>query len=277
MRPMVFAHRGGAALAPENTMTAFDNGLALGADGIELDVRLSRDGVAVVLHDPTLDRTTDATGPVEDRTAAELAACDAGYRFERDGAFPYRGLGLGVPALRDVLERYRGTALIVELKAADARLARVVVDDIRATAAAGRVTIGSFQKGALDAVRACDPSIRTGADMDEIRGGVDTSPSPGLRRQPAFVAFQVPEVYAGTRIVTPDFVARAHDAGVGVVVWTVDREDDIRRLLGWGVDGLITDRPDIAVPVVRAWIGATAAECPIPDLIPRRTTRPGGR
>jgi glycerophosphoryl diester phosphodiesterase len=74
MRPLIFAHRGGAALAPENTITAFDNGLTLGADGIELDVRLSRDGVAVVLHDPTLDRTTDGTGLVGHRTAVELAA-----------------------------------------------------------------------------------------------------------------------------------------------------------------------------------------------------------
>lgn len=250
---MIFAHRGGAALAPENTLAAFDSGLACGADGIELDVRLSRDGVPVVVHDPTLDRTTDAAGPVEHLSAAELAAVDAGYRFDRQGAFPFRGRGIGVPALKDVLDRYRTTAMIVELKSAEPRLARAVVEDIRATGTLGRVTIGSFQKGALDAVRACDPSVRTGADMDEIRSGLDASlPSAGAGR-PSFDAFQVPEVYAGMRIVTPEFVARAHGAGVGVVVWTVDRDEDILRLLDWGVDGLITDRPDIAVPVVRAW------------------------
>jgi len=254
MRPLVFAHRGGAALAPENTLTAFDTGLALGADGIELDVRLSRDGVAVVMHDPTLDRTTDAMGPVGHRTAADLAACDAGYRFERDGAFPYRGTGIGVPALRDVLHRYRTTSIIVELKSAEPRLAHAVVEDIHATGTLGGVTIGSFQKGALDAVRACGSSVRTGADMDEIRSGLDASPSRSRPRRPAFDAFQVPEVYAGIRIVTPEFVARAHHAGVSVVVWTVNREDDMRRLLEWGVDGLITDRPDLAVPTVKAFV-----------------------
>lgn len=248
MRPVVFAHRGGAGLAPENTLVAFDAGLATGADGIELDVRLSRDGVAVVMHDPTLDRTTDAAGPVDARTAGELAGLDAGCRFERDGAFPFRGRGIGVPSLREVLQRCRETLLIVELKSSDPRLARAVVDDIRAAGAMGRVTVGSFQNGALDAVRALDPSIRTGADTDDVRRGLD-----GLTDRPVFEAFQVPEVFAGLRVVTPEFTARAHDAGVTVVVWTVNHEDDMRRLLDWGVDGLITDWPDIAVRVVRDW------------------------
>ena len=248
MRPVVYAHRGGAGLAPENTLVAFEVGLATGADGIELDVRLSRDGVAVVMHDPTLDRTTDASGAVDARTAGELAGLDAGCRFERGGAFPFRGQGIGVPSLREVLQRYRETPLIVELKSSAPRLAGAVVDDIRTAGAMGRVTVGSFQKGALDAVRALEPSIRTGADTDDVRSGLD-----GLRGRPVFDAFQVPEVFAGLRVVTPEFIARAHDAGVTVVVWTVNHEDDMRRLLDWGVDGLITDWPDIAVPVVRDW------------------------
>jgi glycerophosphoryl diester phosphodiesterase len=245
---MVYAHRGGAALAPENTLVAFDAGLAAGADGIELDVRLSRDGVAVVMHDSTLDRTTDATGPVDGRTAAELAGLDAGCRFERDGAFPFKGRSIGVPSLRDVLDRHRGTALIVELKSADPRLAEVVVGEIHAAGAISRVTVGSFQKGALDAVRALDPGIRTGADTEDVRSGLD-----GVGARRIFHALQVPEVFAGTRVVTPEFIAKAHDAGVTVVVWTVNQMDDMRRLLDWGVDGLITDRPDIAVPLVRDW------------------------
>jgi glycerophosphoryl diester phosphodiesterase len=245
---MVYAHRGGAALAPENTLVAFETGLAAGADGIEMDVRLSADGVAVLMHDPTLDRTTDGSGPVDARTAAELGALDAGHRFERDGAFPFRGLGVGVPPLRGVLDRHRGALLIIELKSSDARLARAVVDDIHAAGAAGRATVSSFQKGALDAVRAIDPSIRTGADTDGVRNGVDS-----LRAKPVFDAFQVPEVYAGMRVVTPEFITRAHEVGVSVIVWTVNQPDDMGRLLDWGVDGLITDRPDIAVPLVRDW------------------------
>src|SRR5437762_5364508 len=96
-RPLVFAHRGGSALAPENTIAAFDNGLALGADGLELDVHLSRDGIVMVHHDRTLDRTTTLRGAIADRTADELRRAD-------------------VPALADVLARYRTTRVIVELK-----------------------------------------------------------------------------------------------------------------------------------------------------------------
>jgi glycerophosphoryl diester phosphodiesterase len=253
MRPVVYAHRGGAGLAPENTLVAFETGLAAGADGVELDVRLSRDGVAVLMHDPTLDRTTDATGPVDVRTAAELAGLDAGYHFALDGAHPFRARGIGVPSLKAVLDLHRAASLIIELKSADPRLARAVVDEIHAAGAAARVTVGSFQKGALDAVRALDPALRTGADMDGVRSRLEGPPGRGVLARPCFDVFQVPEVYAGQRVVTPEFIARAHDAGIAVMVWTVNHEDDMRRLLEWGVDGLITDRPDLAVPVVRAW------------------------
>lgn len=249
MRPLVYAHRGGAALAPENTFAAFDRGLALGADGLELDVQLAGDGIAVVLHDATLDRTTDATGAVSSFTAAELAAVDAGYRFSPDGHFPFRGQGLGVPRLRDVLVRYPRTPLIVELKGSGAELATAVVDEILAAGALDHVTVGSFHQGALDAVRTYEPRLRTGADVDEIRSGL-AADWPSL---PLVHSFQVPEVYAGVRIVTPEFVARARGNGASVIVWTVDREEDVRRLLDWGVDGIITDRPDVVVPAVRRW------------------------
>src|SRR5437762_52379 len=115
-RPLVFAHRGGSALAPENTMAAFDNGLALGADGLELDVHLSRDGRVVVHHDRTLDRTTNLRGVVAGHTADELARADAGSRFQRNGSFPFRGRGIGVPLLADVLARFRDVPIVIELK-----------------------------------------------------------------------------------------------------------------------------------------------------------------
>src|SRR5689334_9422050 len=111
-RPLVFAHRGGSALAPENTIAAFDNGLALGADGLELDVHLSRDAAAVVHHDPTLDRTTTLRGPIAERTVDELGRA-------------------GVPRLADVLARYRDTRLILELKLNRPELAHAVVDLVR--------------------------------------------------------------------------------------------------------------------------------------------------
>src|SRR4029453_7155074 len=115
-RPLVFAHRGGSALAPENTIAAFDNGLALGADGLELDVHLSRDHTVVVHHDRVLDRTTNASGPIADKTAHELAAVNAGFHFSSARDASFRGDSVAVPALTDVLRRYRDIPIIIELK-----------------------------------------------------------------------------------------------------------------------------------------------------------------
>jgi glycerophosphoryl diester phosphodiesterase len=253
MRPIVFAHRGGAALAPENTMPAFERGLALGADGLEFDVHLSKDGVPVIIHDQTVDRTTNGTGAVADLTAAELAALDAGYRFDPDGGFPWRGRGAGVPALRDVLARHTTVPLIIELKTGEPQLAQRVIDMVRAAGLTEHVTIGSFHAGALDAVRGYAPEFRTGADVDQIKGGITATLTGALVGPLPFHAFQLPEIFAGQRIVTPEFVGGARAAGAGFIVWIVNDPADIRRLLDWGVDGIITDRPDVAAPTVRDW------------------------
>src|SRR5581483_11287602 len=149
-RPLVFAHRGGSALAPENTLAAFDRGLAAGADGLELDVRLSRDAIVVVHHDALLNRTTRGSGPVGARTAAELA-------------------GLEVPTLRQVFERYPHTRIIVELKEESADLARAVVEEVQRASAVDRVCLGSFSTRALKTVRSLDRSIATSAGRNEVR------------------------------------------------------------------------------------------------------------
>src|ERR1051326_4789101 len=129
-RRRVFAHRGGSALAPENTLAAFELGLRAGADGFELDVHLSADGVPVVFHDEMLDRTTNATGPVVARTAAELARVDAGWHFRDANDYPFRGQGLGVPTLREVLTRHRGVPIIIEMKIDSAEMGRRVAADV---------------------------------------------------------------------------------------------------------------------------------------------------
>jgi glycerophosphoryl diester phosphodiesterase len=251
----VYAHRGGAALRPENTLAAFDHGLTLGADGLELDVHLSRDGVVVVHHDALLDRTTDRQGPVAALSAAELAEVDAGYRFApAPGVFPYRGQGWGVPTLRQVLSRYP-VALIIELKTADAALARAVVDEIRAARLVDRVAIGSFSGRALREVRRYEPRIATGAAREETRWALYRSWVRWPLRGTAYRELQVPEHSGRTTIVTPRFVAHVHAAGLPVKVWTVDTRGDIDRLLEWGVDAIISDRPDIAVDVVKTRYG----------------------
>ena len=230
-RPLVFAHRGGSALAPENTMAAFANGLSLGADGVELDVHLSKDGAVVVHHDATVDRTTSGTGAVAALSERELARLD-------------------VPALADVLGAFPDARVIVEMKVNAPELASAVVAVVRRTRAFERVCLGAFGQRALNAARALEPAVATSAGREEVRWALYRS----WVRRPSFGAryggFQVPECAGTTRIVSRRFVDMAHRAGLTVQVWTVNEESDARRLLSWGVDALITDRPDIIVPLV---------------------------
>jgi len=252
-RPLVFAHRGGSRLAPENTIAAFDRGLAEGADGLEFDTRLSADGVPVVIHDDTLDRTTGGSGPVSVRTARDLAAVDAGHHFDPDAGFPWRGRGVGVPTLRELLDRYRDCPLIVELKEDGRELADSVLAEIRRVGADDRVCIGSFHWRVLRYVRRVAPRLATSASGLDIRVSMWLSRHGLPLWRPPFDVYQVPEVRHGLTIVTESFIRMARRAGVPVQVWIVDHAEDIRRLLDWGVEGILTDRPDVAVREVRAF------------------------
>jgi len=261
----VFAHRGGSALAPENTLAAFDRGLALGADGLELDVHLSRDGVVVVHHDRMLERTTNLSGPLADRTADELGRADAAYHFRKipsnsprndDGPpdCPFRGQGIGVPSLAEVLVRYRDVPIVIELKTNSAELASATIDVVRHADALDRVCLGAFLLRVLREARRIEPALTTSAAREEVRWALYRSwcrwPL-GPTSRVGYDGYQVPERSGRTRVVSPRFVDAAHGAGLGVQVWTVDTEADARRLLDWGVDALITDRPDLIVPFVR--------------------------
>ena len=267
-RPLVFAHRGGSALAPENTIAAFDNGLSLGADGLELDVHLSRDGVVVVHHDRLLDRTTNLRGPIEDLASGALARADAGYHFRRDGACPFRGRQIGVPTLAEVLARYRDVRIIVELKVNTDDLARGVVEVVRAAGASERVCVGSFGLRALRMVRRLDPSIATSAAREEVRWALYRSKLRWPVSRVSYDGYQVPGWAGRTRVVSPRFIRDAHRAGLHVQIWTVDAEDEARRLLGWDADALITDRPDVMVAVVKSL--KSKGLTPVPETLDLR-------
>ena len=249
-RPLVFAHRGGAALGPENTFAAFDRGMALDADGLELDVRLSRDGVVMVCHDATLERTTNLRGRLAEFTADELSAADAGHWFTADGDRPFRGRGHGIPRLDSLLERYPRARLIVELKDNTVELARAVVAAIRRANAVERVCLGSFWLRALRAARAIAPELATSAAKEEVRWALYRSWIRWPVTRVPYRGYQVCEIAGATRVVSPRFIEMSHRAGLPVQVWTVNEEPEARRLLSWGVDALITDRPDVMRPLV---------------------------
>jgi glycerophosphoryl diester phosphodiesterase len=251
--PLVFAHRGGARLAPENTMAAIDNGMRLGADGFEIDVQLSADGIPIVIHDRTLDRTTDRTGPVQSLTAAELAAVDAGFHCKIDGGYPFRGQGIGVPALDAVLAKHH-TRVIIEMKGGEPDLARAVGTAIRRAGAVDRICVGSFHQQSMDTIRREYPEIVTSASQEEARWMLHRSwvRWAWVRPRPYF-AFQVPEYAGRMRVVSRNFVRHVHREGHAIQVWVVNERADMERLLDWGVDGIISDIPDLAVATRDQW------------------------
>jgi glycerophosphoryl diester phosphodiesterase len=247
----VIAHRGGSKLRPENTVAAFDHAVALGADAIELDVHLSRDGQLVVIHDATLDRTTDARGPVASFAASELARVDAGAQFGLEAGRPFRERAGGVPRLDEVLDRYRDRPLVVEIKGADVRTAVRMAGLIRDQGASGRVIVGGFSYDVLDAVRRELPDVVTSASSLEARGALTRSYFRLAPSRPKFRLLQVPFRLDGRRTFGPRFVRTMRRGRLPVQVWVVDEPDEMRLLVGWGVTGLISDRPDLALQVVR--------------------------
>ena len=246
------AHRGGSALRPENTMLAFDHAVALGVDAIECDVHLSRDDEVVIIHDATLERTTGDTGPVARRTADELARVDAGFRFGADQGFPYRSVGAGVPRLADALARFPDTPFIIEIKGEQARVAERALEVVRQAGAVGRVIIGGFSAAVLDAVRRSANGPVTSASLPEVRSALRRSYLWMPPRRTGFGLFQVPVRLKGQPILTRAFVRAARRAAIPVQAWIVDELDEMRRLIDWGVTGLISDRPDVALEAARA-------------------------
>lgn len=253
MRPLVMAHRGGGGLWPENTMLAFERARDLGVDVIETDVHSTSDGVLVVMHDETVDRTTNGTGRVNDLTLAEVKRLDAGYRWSGDGmkTFPFRGRGISVPTLDEVFARLPEMRFNIEPKQERPSLAKPLCRMIREKGMVNKITIGSFRQTVLDEFRRECPEVATSASPAEVgefmrvyKARSDAAYRPVMR------ALQVPEYVAGAHLLNKDFVDAAHSRNLQVHAWTVNETEDMRRLIGIGVDGIMTDYPDRLLSVL---------------------------
>jgi glycerophosphoryl diester phosphodiesterase len=248
--PLNQAHRGGAGIAPENTLQAFEKALSVGAGGLELDVHATADGHLVVIHDERVNRTTDDSGAVREMTLAEVQRLNAGYCFTKDDgrSYPWRGQGVRVPTLEEVYERFDGVPINVEIKEpVRPGVEGALFDAIQAAGAEDETLVVSENWDAIRRFRkVADGRVATGSSTVEILV-FDV-----LRRlhlhsllRPPYRALQGPEKLWGLwPVVTPAFVRAAHEIGVRVDVWTINEEPSMRRLLGFGVDGIMTDRPD---------------------------------
>lgn len=253
-RPRVFGHRGAAGLAPENTLPSFALAAALGASYLELDVHATRDGTVVVLHDPTLERTTDGTGRVAERTWSEIASLDAGHRFAAaPNRFPYRGQGVRVPALEAVLRRFPEHRFNIEIKQADPPIVRAVVEAIDRTNTADRVLLAAEHDAIMQSIRdVVGGRIATGSSALEVAAFLrQLERDERDREKPPGAALQIPVRFGGVELVTAESVAAAHRLGCEVHVWTINERDEIDRLLGLGVDGIMSDFPGLVAEAVR--------------------------
>ncbi|WP_420612344.1 glycerophosphodiester phosphodiesterase [Candidatus Spongiisocius sp.] len=241
--PIAMAHRGSGLLWPENTMVAFQGAVDLGYRYLETDLQITSDGTLVTIHDDTVDRTTDGTGLVSDHSLEELQALDAGYRFELDGDYPHRGEGVHVPTLEELVVTYPDGVFSLDLKSDGMEAA--LVDLIRRLDLWDRVVVGSFSGSRLRRFRALvDRPVATSAGPSEILRFLAAART-HLPHRPRADSFQVPVKDHGITIVSPRTVRAARRLEVPLIVWTINHLADMEGLLDLGVDGLITDRPDL--------------------------------
>ena len=241
--PLRFAHRGSRVLWPENTMTAFQGAVDLGYRYLETDVHASRDRRVIVFHDDRLERLTDGRGKVWEHDWDQLRRLDAAHHFGEADGCPLRGTGIGIPLLEEVLTAFPQALLNIDLK--QASIARLLADEVRRLGAGDRVLIGSFHDRRIRRFRtATGGKVATSAGPREVAFALAAA-ALGRGAPGAADALQIPRRLARRRL-----VESAHRSGKQVHVWTVNDSAEMRLLLALGVDGIVTDRPDLLNEVV---------------------------
>jgi glycerophosphoryl diester phosphodiesterase len=257
--PHLFGHRGASAEAPENTLPAFDRAWACGVAYLETDCHATRDGEVVILHDPEVERTTDGSGPIRELRFSQVERLDAGFRFSSDGGrtFPYRGQGIRIPRLVEVLERFPDARVNLEVKAEDPAVAEEVLRIVRRSGAAPRMLLASDKDDLLEHMRKLDPGTALGSSLGDVVAFFEAFRNGEIERHtPRGQALQIPPQFMGEDLVTPASVEAAHRVGLHIHVWTVNDPEEMARLLDCKVDGLMSDDPQTLVRVAREHGGA---------------------
>jgi glycerophosphoryl diester phosphodiesterase len=239
--PQVLAHRGASGHAPETTLAAFRLALQMKADFLELDVQMSRDGEIVAIHDSSLDRTTNNKGPVAEKTLAQLRELDAGSWFNR--AFPAKArpeyVGQRIPTLQEIIDLAKESpvSFYIETKSPElypAEFEARLLDLLRRNRVHNRTIIQSFSAHSLEKVKALDPSIPTALLVETP----EPDPVEAAARSGA------DELAIDYRLLNPEVAEKARNRGLTIAVWTVNEDEDLRRMIRLGVDRIITNYPD---------------------------------
>lgn len=246
---LVMAHRGGAGLWPENTMYAFSRAARMGVDVLETDLQSTADGALVIVHDDTVERTTNGSGRVSELTLDQLKRLDAAYRFSTDGgkSFPLRGQGITVPTLSELFKAFPQMRFNIDIKQAQPSPVKLLCRMIRESEMTNKVMVASFEAEALDQFRRECAEVATSASPADVRRFLDLKtiePREESQPGPHAQALQVPEYMGGRPVLTAELVEAAHRHHLEVHAWTINDEAAMRRILSLGVDGIITDYPD---------------------------------
>jgi len=257
---IVLAHQGGDGEFPSNTMYAFEQTHAMGVHILEMDVHSSSDGVIVVIHDATVDRTTDGTGRVNEMTLAELQTLDAGYNWPTlaehelldSGEFPYRGQGHTIPALEEVFITFPDTPISIEIKQEEPSIAQDLCDLIRQYNREELTIVPSFSPLAIQEFRDACPEVATAAVEPEVLTFfVFSYVRLGSAWTPPMEAFMIPEYSGDLQVISQPFVNQAHGRNVVLYPWTINTAEQMQRMIDYGVDGVITDYPSLALEMTR--------------------------
>lgn len=250
---LVIAHQGGDEVWPGNTIFAFQNAVDIGVDVLEMDLHITKDNVLILIHDETIDRTTNGTGEVESMNVDELQTFDAGYDWSMDNGvtFPFRGQGITIPTLEEVFTTFPQMKMTIEIKKSNTSMIQPFCDMIREYGMQDKIVVASFYDDKMKEFRETCPEVATSSAKNETTVFVLLSKVflTGFY-SPQFYSLQVPEESSGITVMTQSFIRLAHERNLAVEPWTINDEETMRKFISWGVDGIMTDRPDIMIEVL---------------------------
>lgn len=287
--PLVFAHQGGEALAPSNTMSAFTRAAELDSDVLDADLHLTADGIPVLIHDTTVDRTSNGAGAVADLTLAELRTLDFGYNFDpadyrpdigpgsgadsdidpdgdeetaslspnlaADNTYPFRNRGVRIVTVEELFTEFDDMRFNIEIKQTDPSAAGIFCDLIRRFDNQDNIIVSSFGQDNMDAFRSACPEVATAATEGEVRTfyilhRLGLTGLVGGFGPPPYQSLQVPEYTGDILILSDDFVAAARELNLAVIPWTIDTTADLERIIALDVDGVNTNHPDRLINLI---------------------------